>query len=284
MDICLCFFGITRSLTWTAPSIMRNIVEPARQQGPVRILGHFYTLPHLTNPRSHEDGPISQDEHALLPFDEIEWADPEEVLAGLPVEDLRRYGDAWNDDFHSFRNLLLQLHSLQSVTHRALEGGAENVLFCRPDLEYHDSAGPALGRAGQQGSQRLYLPNWQWNGGYNDRFALARGRSMIERYGNRITRAADYCATTGQALHSESLLKFALGSAPISDIGMRATRVRVGGAWHPESNFYPPWLAGLLSWVKARIGGTIIERPAHALWKFLIAARQSRLERKTKVR
>ncbi len=157
MDVCICFFGITRSLTWTAPSILRNIVEPARQQGSVRLLGHFYTLPHLTNSRSHEDGPIKADEDQLLPFDEIEWADPEQVLAALPVSALEQFGDAWNDDFQSFRNLLLQLHSLQAVAKRALESGAETVLFCRPDLEYHDSVGPALARA-QRGGVAGTLP------------------------------------------------------------------------------------------------------------------------------
>ena len=41
-QIAVGFFGISRSLKWTAPSIKKNIITPIQSLGKVKIYGHFY--------------------------------------------------------------------------------------------------------------------------------------------------------------------------------------------------------------------------------------------------
>lgn len=266
MRIGVCFFGITRSLTWTAPSILSNIIEPAQELGEVRVLGHLYSLAHVANQRSSENGPVLENEQLLLPFDELQQEDQNEVLAQGLLQNLERFGDSWHDGFQSFRNLTLQLHSLSRVTQMALQHDLKCVVFCRPDLVYHDSMGRGLQRMLKRQVAGIALPDWQENGGYNDRFAIALGPDAIAAYGHRIERAQAFCEQEQAPLHSERLLKFALGETPVFNIGVRATRVRVGGVRHKEPNFYPRWAMVALQRIDSLVSGTMLEPPARAVW------------------
>jgi len=64
--IAIGFFGITRSLKWTLSSIQKNIIEPARSLGDVRLYAHLYQQEYVLNPRSGEDHPMDPHEHQLL--------------------------------------------------------------------------------------------------------------------------------------------------------------------------------------------------------------------------
>ena len=125
------------------------------------------------------------------------------------------------------------MHSLNTVTGKSLQEQADIVVFCRPDLRYHDSLAPviesALGQVGKQNT--VFLPAWQSWGGYNDRFAVAVGAEAIVTYGQRVRQALLYCKLSGQPLHSEQLLKYALTEAGINvdKIPTRASRVRASG-------------------------------------------------------
>ena len=53
--ISICFFGITRDLEKTFPSIQRNLISPARKLAEVKIFCHFYDLELIKNLRSQEN-------------------------------------------------------------------------------------------------------------------------------------------------------------------------------------------------------------------------------------
>ena len=53
--ISICFFGITRDLSKTFPSIEKNIISPAMKYGDVKIFCHFYNLKEIDNIRSQEN-------------------------------------------------------------------------------------------------------------------------------------------------------------------------------------------------------------------------------------
>ena len=233
--IAICFFGITRSLTHTIGSIEANILAPAREVGEVRIFAHFFRQTEIDNPRSGEKGAFRQDEHTLLNPDWLELEDPELCLAEHDFEGLKTYGDLWNDDFRSLRNLVHQLHSLNRVTDAALAGGGDVFIFARPDLFYHDSFAPLLG--GKLPSDRIFLPNWQrWGGGYNDRFAIATSERMARLYGKRVGQMTEFCEARQAPLHAELLLKYALGNhrRNVKPHSLRASRVRLGGKTREE--------------------------------------------------
>lgn len=246
-QIALCFYGITRSLRHTLPSIDARAIVPARKAGDVRIYAHFFRQRRIDHARTGETGELDLDEHRLLRPDWLELEEPDDCLAAWDFDGLKRHGDFWENDFHSLRNLVHQLHSMNRVTAAARADGAGICLFLRPDLLYHDSLAPAIRRARRAlatGRPLVQLPWWQsWNG-HNDRFAIAAGDAAIAAYGSRVTRMADFCAATGGPVHSERLLAFTLADAdiPVRTIGARASRVRMGGQVRYE-DFLPTQLS-----------------------------------------
>ena len=228
--IVICCFGITRSLRHTIKSIRRNVIEPA---GDAPVFCHFFEQNQAIAVSGQTEGRVDVADAALLSPHWIETEAPGACLAQWKFDEICSYGDFWDNNFISLRNLIHQLHSLHQVTQAALKAEADVVIFCRPDLKYHDSLAPVLRMAGERDGQQdaVFLPSWQAWGGYNDRFAVARGSTAIKAYGQRITQVLDYCQATGSALQSERLVKHVLTQQDINVrlIPNRASRVRASG-------------------------------------------------------
>lgn len=230
--IAICFFGITRSLSYTIESIEENIFTPARTFGTVRIFAHFFNQNEVQNPRSGESRKFDTKEYKLLNPDWVHLEEPDVCLAAHGFESLKAYGDSWDDGFNSLRNLVHQLHSLNEVTKAASEWAPDIILFVRPDLFYHSSLRRHIATALKRESASVILPAWQnWRNGYNDRFAICRMPSAIEAYGTRVTSMHDFCRRGQGPLHSERLLRFVLDEAELTPSWMRtrASRMRIGG-------------------------------------------------------
>ena len=226
LRIGVCFFGITRSLRFTIPSIQENLIAPASELGKVVTYAHFFQQRNISNPRTGEFGALDVEEHKLLSIDRLVLEEPDICLQTWRYDNLKSHGDAWNDNFNSLRNLVHQLHSLNEVTRMVVSDGADIVVFARPDLWYHDSFKNAIQKAARGTTPRVILPCWQhWENGYNDRFAICRGNSAIISYGSRIERATAYCEKFKGGLHAERLLRFALTESAIYPY---CTRIRAG--------------------------------------------------------
>lgn len=235
--VAVCFFGITRSLGTTLSSIEENVLAPAREVGTLRVYAHLFRQEAIVNTRSGENGLVDLEEHRLLPCDWLELEEPEHCLPTWDFEGLKSAGDAWSDDFRSLRNLVHQLHSLNRVTDIALSEGADLCVFARPDLYYHDSLAPTLHRAAVSRKDSVFLPFWgNWNGMYNDRFAICKGTQAISAYGKRIEDAKRFVSETGTPLHAEYLLRFRLDRArlKVRRLSARASRIRLGGRVQEE--------------------------------------------------
>ena len=227
----ICFFGIPRALNKTAESIKLNIVKPLKRFDPI-VLGHFFDQKTIRNTRSGESGSINFEDVSLLPFDSICKEPTDEFLTRDFYNEVKSYGDVFGDDFQSIRNLLHQLKSISTVTRMALNNGAKQVLFVRPDIMYHDSF-DKISRLLQQSGSYCYIPNWQhWSRGYNDRFALCIGTDSIEAYGNRYYRLRDYMEECRIPLHPEKFLKYCLSrnkNTTVKFIKLKGSRVRIDG-------------------------------------------------------
>lgn len=240
--ITICFFGITRSLQKTYPSIERHVLAPARQLGDVRIYSHFFQQDQIDNPRTQEKGALDTEEYKLLNSDWLQLDPPDVCLETWDFEGLKTYGDVWGTEFTSLRNLVHQLHSLHAVTQAVLDEGADVCIFCRPDLEYHSSLAPLLKAALKKGRDTVYLPRWQaWDGGLNDRFAVCAGQGAIAAYGQRGLLAKQFCEETSKPLHSESLVEYSLSQNDIAvrTTPIRASRVRFDGTMVDEDFTHP---------------------------------------------
>ena len=70
--VALCFFGLTRSLNYTLPSIQDNVIGQLHEQGfEVDVFLHTYSdVTHLKNGRTGEDDDLDADQwHMLEPYD-----------------------------------------------------------------------------------------------------------------------------------------------------------------------------------------------------------------------
>lgn len=234
MKIALAFFGLPRCSPVAFPSIERQLIAPLSDAGELQVCYHLYRQPHVFNPRSGEDDPQREDNYLpFLPFrGRFEDRRPE---ASGQLQRLMAYGDAWQDQFHSLTNLVLQLQSLLAVTEQMAEDAPQVVVFARPDLLYHQRLPLEQVAHVVSHPDEVVLPWWESWGGFNDRFAIAGARAW-RAYGGRLLLADHYCQHTRQPLHSEKFLRYALrfASVPVRTIGMRASRVRVDGRIEDE--------------------------------------------------
>ena len=229
LRIAVVFFGITRALRLTLPSITANLVDPARAIArEVRLYGHFFRQTAISNPRSGEEGMLDPEEYRLLALDAVELEEPGACLDLYPIAEMQARGDIWQDDFTSFRNLVHQLHSLKRATLMAEDFQPDIVIFARPDLLYHDSAAEHLDMLGRAHRSFVLVPDWSQWFGHNDRFALVKGAEAVAAYGRRADRMGAYCAR-GKRLHSERFLKHALAGQRVRTMHMRASRIRANG-------------------------------------------------------
>jgi hypothetical protein len=244
MKIAVCFFGITRSLTHTIGSIESNILTPARAHGDLRVFCHFYNQSHIASPRTGEHGVLDPEEYQLLRPDEVRLEQPDVYLNSDIAIDIRKFGDHYQNNFHSLNNLILQLLSLRNSWELAAPWTPDICIFARPDLYYHDDFSRYISRPG---GAEIQLANWgnSFGGvrndhllfGRNDRFSICHEPRAMNAYGSRIEKARAYCSEYGHGLHSESFLRYALerDRIQVSFIPLRASRVRFGGKVHEEN-------------------------------------------------
>lgn len=225
----IAFFGIDRRLDITSGSILENIVSPAQALFDVRSIGHLWSVRSISNQRSGEVGDLVPPRVSLLPDGEYMIEAPLNLVSHPDFDDLCGFGDFWQDGFNSLSNLYSQLVSLHRVTEMALKLQPKCVAFVRADLIYHDSLGRALKAARESLENKVLLPHWQPHGGFNDRFGICCGERAIRAYGLRLKHAREFCELSAGPLHSERLVRFAIGRNDINvrRIRARASRVRI---------------------------------------------------------
>lgn len=230
------YFGVNRSLQWTAQNIRRNIAEPLKQAGyQITQAAHFNCPDHFHSPRSGEHHvPATRHYPDLLDI-ELCWLEPQNTeKLGTLLDDVLRVRWRGEKDSEGIvrRNALLQLYSLRQLGLLLNSlGPARFEIFCllRADLLYLDPI-PAEWIAQQlRHDVDLITPGWTCCGGLNDRFAFCSLRGA-QAYLNRIEEVSALCAEKGY-FHAETLLQYtaAKEALNLSFTSMRAQRVRATG-------------------------------------------------------
>jgi hypothetical protein len=205
MKIAVCFFGITRNFAkYTLDSIERSLfAEVARRDPQFRRLAHFNKLAEVSGQRSKENSvPVDPEEFRLLKCDVVEQTDQSEVDQKVDLEYIKQFGDNWQDNFGSLKNLLRQFYSLNAVTNllAAEKSKPDLVIFSRVDVRYETPVEIPDLRPGT-----LYTPWFNKYHGLNDRFALGDFETMVT-YGRRQSMIRQYCEETKKPLGAESYL------------------------------------------------------------------------------
>ena len=236
LNIAVAFFGIPRNSQICFPSIQENVLALLPSDSNVKCFYHLYKIDEVQNSRSGEQGELKADNYE--PFETMtgQLTSTEGVLERWNFEQVKALGDTWADDYASLRNLIYQLNSLHTVTTMMESFNPDFVVYVRPDIFFHTSLPAYVFKHAEARRRNTYIPDWQWWGGLNDRFAIC-GRDTYVAYGKRIERMFDFSKVTGRKLHSERLLKFALqqAGAKICTLETQASRVRINGAFAEES-------------------------------------------------
>jgi hypothetical protein len=236
LKIAVAFFGIPRHSEKCFPSIEVNLLGVLPADCTVRCFYHLYKLDQVHNQRSGESGALDEDNYSVFKHMTGVLDTNDGVLERWDFDRIKALGDTWEDQHASLRNLVYQLNSLRAVTELLEPWEPDFVIFARPDLFYHDALPTYMLTDASAHSRHAYIPEWQWWGGVNDRFALC-GRDIYRSYGKRIERIFEFCEATGRKLHSERLVKYVLqqAGAKVRALPTRASRVRIDGTMVDES-------------------------------------------------
>lgn len=231
MKVAIAFFGIPRNSLICFPNIVKNIYN-ALEFAEVKSFYHFYKQDKVVSLRSGENSDFNSLNYSF--FDNISGAleEPGLCLEKWGFEDIKKFGDTWGDNYSSISNLIHQLNSLYEVTGiiESSKYEPDVVLFIRPDLLYHQLIPEFCLFGARKDPNSIYIPNWQWWNGVNDRFAIC-GKGSYRAYGKRILDMKRFCLENNRGLHSERLLKYSLlkHNVRIKTLNVNASRVRVSG-------------------------------------------------------
>lgn len=236
LNVAVAFFGIPRNSEICFPSVEQNILGQLPEGCNVKCFYHLYLIEEVQNRRSGELGRLNADNyHVFEPMTGV-LDSTDGVLDRWDFERVKAIGDTWGDEHVSLRNLIYQLNSLYTVSNMMESFSPDFVVFVRPDNFYHSPLPSYVFKRPHTRRQNVYIPDWQWWGGLNDRFAIC-GRDTWRAYGKRIEHIFEFCEATGRKLHSERLLKFVLlkAGAKVCTLDTTASRVRIDGAFAEES-------------------------------------------------
>ena len=246
LSVALIFYGLTRSLSNTAPTIHANIYSILRAHN-IDFDVHMHTVQfwgEYSNPRNGEIGvSLNNSEWKLLHPDYISHTN-HTVFLSLHRELINRvlsHGDPHANGGLSTRNELEALHSMKIAASGATTTGKkyDGMLILRPDLNYVDPVDLALFIWAVK-HDAIVTPEWQQWAGENDRFSFGSWRGMLE-ISTRFDRVLDFCKQTGSAWHAEKFLSWeirrilkAKQASLHCRTNQKADRVRANGNEHNE--------------------------------------------------
>ncbi|HWD90981.1 MAG TPA: hypothetical protein VG938_01400 [Verrucomicrobiae bacterium] len=206
MKIAVCFVGVTRNFSkHTLDSIQRNLFDVVAKHDPhFKRFAHFNKIAELTNERSRENAvAIDPDEHKLLNCDVVEHTDQRLVDEQIDFEYLKQFGNLWEDNFGTLRNVLRQLYSLNAIADILERQNTkfDLVIYSRPCLRFFRPI--EIPRTILP--HTLYTPWFDRFRGLNDRFAMGDLETML-LFARRQSMARDFIAETGGPMGAENYL------------------------------------------------------------------------------
>ena len=165
--ISICFYGITRDLSITYPSIEKNIINPAKKYADVKIFCHFFKNKYISNKRSGESKVKAKNNWEILKADKIIYDSPDIFLKNINL-DIYKLDDFYRDNHQSIKNLFHQLYSLDKVfKSKAFKSELTYLRQISFIGNFEDVIKENLTTL--KGS---IIPNWQSYNGLNDRFSI----------------------------------------------------------------------------------------------------------------
>jgi hypothetical protein len=203
MRIALGFWGITRSLTHTIPSIQEKILTPLRLQNvELTIFMHTFSVnSKYNNTRTNElNIQLNNNEYHLLNPDYIKIDDQDDVKSKINIENYRSQPDPWNTNYNSVDNFICAMYSKNELVKMIQESNEEfdYIIFLRPDVRYLHPLN--LKYLNHVTDNKICIPHFCMFYNFNDRFAITNMNSY-KIYGTLFNELLEYSKTN--QLHSE---------------------------------------------------------------------------------
>lgn len=238
IKVAICFFGLTRSLKKTFPSIEKQIFNVLNNHHiKYDVYLHTYNLTELTNHRSGEKKcMLDTEEWKLLKPFASKITDQNNFDDSFDWKMLFKKGDAWSDDFASLKNAIRQLNSLKEVTSLWLNNEPyDYYIYLRPDLYYVNPI-EISDFINCKEENSIIIPKWGNNkGGLNDRIAYGSYKVM-KIYGNRIESIPHFFQNYKCKLpyHAEQYLMRIVGlhKVTVQYCNLKGIRLRSNGKYH----------------------------------------------------
>lgn len=234
--VAICFFGLTRSLKWTLPSIKKYIFGPLNSAKiSYDVLLHTYKITEsYTSSWSGEKGlKLNNDEYKLLNPRHHIIEDKKTASKKIDLKKYRTKGNPWvvgnpkSGNTDALDNHILYLWSQKQLTTLWQKDKEKytHVILCRPDVLYLNPINPEWFSLI---SEEIHCPSFAKHGHVNDRFALGRTKEMAV-YGSRFDDALEY--SKKRLLASEAYLDYTLkhNGIKVKDIKFDFIRIRADG-------------------------------------------------------
>ena len=231
MKVCICFFGLTRSLKYTIDSIKLNLFNVLESNNiEFDVFLHTYNLEYITNKRSDEfNEKLDYEEYKLLEPKEFIIENQDDFDNSFDYDIFSKIRDYYNDKKNSYYNVIRQLNSLKKVTSLIKDKEKyDDYIYIRPDLKIVNELDVNF-LLEKYDNNYFITPNFgKWRG-LNDRFVIANYDSII-KYGERIDDIIEFISKKNY-LHSEQFLNYVTKKYDIKnyDINIILLRVRANG-------------------------------------------------------
>ena len=209
VKVALLFWGLSRSLKYTLPSIQKRMLDVLKTNNiEYKIFQHTYKLESVyNNSRAGERGVnLDNEEYKLLKADYVLVDDQDEVKEKIGLEQYRTHRDPWdkgNPNYTKYScvdNFLCAMYSKSQVT-LLLEKSKydfDYAIFMRPDMTYINDF--KIDFLSFSNDKTLVIPNFALYGGFNDRFAITN-KVTYKIYGDLFPHLLPF--SKRRPLHSE---------------------------------------------------------------------------------
>ena len=205
MRVALAFWGLTRSLRITYPTIRQHILDVLKKNNiEYTIFLHTYIVnTPFSNPRNKEYNlSLDNTEYQLLEAQYCQREDQDVVKQTLNLLAYRTQPDPWNTNHNMVDNFVLAMYSKKQLGNLIKTSGEsfDYVLFLRPDVQFLTDFNPAW--LNLTTPTQICVPDFHcFSFKFNDRFAIAT-QTNAYRMTQTFERMLEY--SRQKPLHSET--------------------------------------------------------------------------------
>lgn len=206
MKIALAFWGLTRSLKYTLPSIKSNILDILKLHN-LTIFLHTYKFEgKYNNPRAKEDSILLDfEEYKLLNPDFIEIDNQDDIKTMLNVNEYKQKPDPWKTNYVTVENFICAMYSKSRLVYmiNASRIQFDYIIFLRPDVKYLNPI--KISFFGIANEKTIVVPDFHRYSNFNDRFCIATHKNGLV-YGDLFKFMLEY--SKQNQLHSETFQNY----------------------------------------------------------------------------